>query len=289
MCTSVEENSSFFSQIFPVITFVVGLFATPIFQRFNENKRLKRVENHFVQLLESLNLQIASQNREIVSCIRRIDDTNNFDLVLNKVSGRELNLIDRIDSKDIFKIIIERKKGTIKARTRILNEINSVIAFLNESILHSFNSNMKAIEQIDKCRNDWNESQKSILKLKNQFVINRNLINPNVPDNFLSSVHKTIEDYNVTLKHGENPVNIFDALKNQIEPLFDIVKKHSNDPRAGLLLLELQNAKLACNEMKAIRINHRNFLLDNVRKNSKVNNNLKQVTKEMKGLKKRIV
>ena len=287
MSEPVNSDTSFFNQIFPVFTFIVGLIATPIFQKIGENKRLNRVENYFIQLLESLFVQVEAQKKEIKDCINRIDNLSESDIVLNKVSGRDFDLIDRIDSKDLFKILILRKKGKSKEKTRIFNEINSIIAFLNESLSNSLNSNKVVMEQIDQFRNDWNQSQKNISKTKNQFVINAKLTKTESRDYFLGEVHKTIESYNT--KNKNKVINIFDAEEKLVEPLLSIVKSYSNDPRAGLLLIELQNAKLACAEIKSARKNHRDFLLKNLRRVSKVNRNLKKVIDEIKKLKTRIV
>lgn len=287
MCNSISNDTSIFNQIFPVLTFIVGLIATPIFQRIGEIKRLKRVEEYYIQLLKSLFGQVEAQIKELKDCIKRIDDINNSDIVLNKVSGRDFELLDRIDSKDLFKILILRKKGLIKEKTKIFNEINATLAFLNESLSISINSNGIVIEQIDKYRNDWNQSQKNISKLKNQFVIHAKMTNTDSKDIFLGEIHKIIESYNSVNKN--KVINIFDAEEKLVHPLMEIVKLYSNDPRAGLLLIELQNSKFACSEMKAARKNHKEYLLKNLRRISKVNRKLKKVIEEIGNLKSRII
>lgn len=288
MCEPLNEAKTLFNENLPLITFIAGLIATPLIQRISENNRLKRVEKYFHEILDSLHTQVSTQNSEINKCIAKIEDKNNFDLVLDKVTGRNLELLDRLDSKDLFKIVVLRKKGKKEDKAKLFKELNSIIAFFNESIENAFNINHKNRESIELYRNDWNASLKSLFKLKNWMSVNNNLRNIGKgEDPFMDELTKILNTFEK--EYGKDNENIFTANEKLIDPLLELSVNNPFDPRAAGLLAELQNARLACREMEKTRELMKSALSKNFENNERLNENLKSAIVELKKFKNKII
>lgn len=253
----VETNHYFeiIKWITPVVLFFLGLGFNKISEKLKENRRLRKVELYFYELLESLDSLVTQETEIINDCIYRLKDWQKNNVVLNQSSSRVLDRILEINQEDLFKIFALRKRGKKEQKIKDYKQLNGIIDYLSLTFTHIRIANKKEIEQINRHLVDWNSAHLKTTQFHNELISMDNKTNT---DSFLDGFISAISNFNEEHKGTQN---IELALDKLIIPLKKICQKHSEDLRASKLMTLLEESTLAFREIKQIRESHSEFLL----------------------------
>ncbi|MFA4851025.1 MAG: hypothetical protein WC599_00715 [Bacteroidales bacterium] len=281
------SNCDWLSAVITVFIFFLGFYFNILNERYKANKFLRDKELFFWELMSALLTQIKTQITQNSDCINRLKDPHELDTTLGKSSGQHIESIKKLDENDLYKILIQRKRGGRKGKPKRIANFHDLLVnldYFTEAIPNLLESNQKTIELINNYRIDWNESHKKTMAIYNEYN-HLNLVNniSNDADEFLNKLNAIWKNF--TDHHLNEKFLIKNGLDHVVQPFIDTCKKYSADERSLYLLSITQLSKEAYNEIEAAKANFSSVLNQTNQDFLRILSNLEQTTNYLKSLK----
>ena len=140
------QNLHLLEIIVTILIFFLGLFFNKVSENFKERRRLNILRDYLFELLYLIKTQSENQIKYIIKCSNDIKDSNRQNLTLDKVSGRYIENFKKLDHKDLFNILIRRKRGAVNIKSRRFEELLAAIDFFHDSYNYLFKYNEQLID-----------------------------------------------------------------------------------------------------------------------------------------------
>lgn len=168
---------AWFTGLTPILIFILGYIVNEIVKKFNEQKRLKELEEYFRKLIELLNKPLNKQTKEFLKFSHSLKEKKEQILILNDVTNFHVEQIKDVNNKyqQDYKNIIDRSDYLFR---EMISQSQSTP--LQQDVF---------LFTIDKIRLAWFELENKGINYKDMYVVKemylepmRNLCNQNIRD-----------------------------------------------------------------------------------------------------------
>lgn len=246
--------------LIPILTLFIGMVFIPTAESFKEKYRLKQLKKFVLVSLNQINDQVERQITKFTDTIENISDFNKNDIIPIKNSVTSIKNIVNINEADLFKVLVNKRKGKNIQFVEDYKEIVTTVDFFAESLSLIFEECQKTVADIRQFSEDWNQSQMRFQNYINEFFT-YNLEHKIDPDKDLFLKEIQLNKVELQNKYGNEYPNIEVSYLEHIRPIIELTKKYSGDRRAFVLMSESQQSKLAYEQLKLTRRRLKNYLV----------------------------
>lgn len=242
----------FWDSIMPVFTLFLGMLFIPLVESIKEKHRLKKLKKYIILNLRLLQEQIEQQSKEINERIIGIEDFKINDIIPVKVSLSSLKCILKTDESDIYKLLVNMRKGKEEDLEEDYKDVVNCVNYFSETLKPLFETCQNAAVDINMFSDDWNKSQMRFQDIINESIMyNAKNGIERKNDSFLNKIIILRED--LAKRYGDQAPNIEVTFLEYVNPVIELSIEYAYDRRALFLLQESQKSKLAYEQLKVTR------------------------------------
>ena len=260
--TESLQNFHFLEIIVTIVIFFLGLLFNKISESLKEKRRLKILREYLFELLYLIKAQSENQSKYILECSKKLKDSHRQNLTLDRVSGRYIDNLKKLDHKDIFTILVRRKKGKIKIKSKRFEELLSTIDFFNDVYSYIFKYNEQIIDNYIENKNEWNKNI-GLFRDRYQEIVHEMTQPPFSikKDRFIQVIANILEKNKDLSERNDPNIGIKTYYENIFAPIIKHLYTYPDDPRTNKLLQPLLNAEYYFNETETQRYHYRRHIL----------------------------
>jgi hypothetical protein len=229
-----------------------------------ENRRLIELEKYFIKLIDLVEEPAIKQKESLLAFTAKLKNRIDQHYTLSYVTTFRVDLIKEIENRDLYEIFIMRKKGDIKVKTDLFQQIRGQIDYLDEvkkSLRSSFEDFM-------------NRSEKYDAIYKENIAITNDAFANMIVQNGLNEVHpeqdillRELDKIRALwVRSGtiERPFqDRYLARVHYLDPVRQLCTLNPTDPRATFILKHILECIHAFDNMEEIKyVYRRHFLID---------------------------
>lgn len=232
----------------------------------NENERIDEIavytRTKLTELADGMNAQVV-EILKFTESLKRNRDADYFFSISSRFTSTSFSLISRVD---LYRIYVTQQPGNFNENitnyNRLVNIIDNITEF--KSLLPQAFRNF--IERKEKHTEQWNEAITSLHRVFDTYSANMRLQGQN-PDNdtVLSEFYRLKYEWahKVRPANDSNFRDLHITYIEFIEPLYEFVKDHFEDPRSQIFMNYILECIAAFKNIEYIkRFYRRNFILD---------------------------
>jgi hypothetical protein len=239
-----EQLFEIIKWITPVILFFLGFIINGLFRRFNNCSARKRKRKYIFHTVKSLIQKNKVQGDQIEVCIRNLEEIDNTEILITKVSGNELRNLREISSSEYYELFFSKRRGASETKLTELTNFQDRIDFLEDFYGSFYKSNHESFERIIKQYDLFNQSYRELIKQVNGFV-SHNIQKEYKKDQDLlvKEVSKIIHE--IPSKYGKIIDHISDLYNGVFLTVKEQCKANKSNPKSIILLNILQDGDSA--------------------------------------------
>lgn len=219
----------------PVFLFFLGFIINELFSR-RKNYIERKYRREFIFFnIRSLIRRNENQVNEIKSCISRLADPNDTNIIVTRVTGNELVDLKELKPTEFYTIFYLKNKCDKTSNLEQFRHFRDSLDYIDTFYYYLFESNRDAFKRIISHYEDFNKSYLQFINLMNAFLIENNINKiEKGQDSFIDSLATIVDS--VYEKYGNVVEKITIMFDEVIIPSKALCKIHSGNIRAHKLL-----------------------------------------------------
>lgn len=226
---------------------------------YERQKKYVELEEYFIQVLMSIQEPLEKQAVNYERFGSELMEDRVHDFRLEIVTAIRIENIEVIDSTDLYKIFVSKRKGIVEEKIQLYNELQNSINYIRLVKSKEEGKFEKLLERYRTHEKDWQDAIVAIHRFYDEALMQANRDNiTRTDDPFFEAWHQVIQSWS---EQRNNPAidNIRDPyfmIDSYVKPLLQLCNRHKDDIRCDKLVPVLTRCLSAQKNMDHVRKLH---------------------------------
>jgi hypothetical protein len=251
-----------FTGLTPILIFILGYIINKIIENNKERRRLKELEEYFIQSINLLQKPVNKQKQAFIDVSHKLKEKKEQHIILDYSPNFHVDQVREINNKDLYTIFIKNKKANISEKTALYGRLKAGIDYIDNLKISFKNDFLRFWESYDKNQQEYKRNIEITDEAFAEMVSQSR--HPSMQNDLLLPALDQIRlKWMSYKKEGYEFYDMYIAKEMYINPVRELCKENMHDPRAVFIMKHIMLANYAFHNIEeAKKVYRRHFLLD---------------------------